>query len=102
MKIKVNDQVKIITGKERGKTGKVVQVFPGAQKVVVEGLNKMKRHLRPRAKSERGQVLELAAPLHVSNVLLVCPRCQRATRVGKTLEAGAKKRRCHQCREFID
>jgi len=102
MKIKINDKVKILSGKDKGKTGKVIQVFPGNERVVVEGVNQMKKHMRPRKQGEKGQVIELASPLHVSNAMLICPKCSRETRVGFKLEAGKKKRVCKKCKEMID
>ena len=102
MKIKVNDKVKILRGKDRGKEGKVIQVFPEAEKLVVEGVNIMKKHMRPRRQGEKGQTIELSAPLHLSKVSLLCPKCGRSGRVGSKLEAGAKKRICRKCKELID
>lgn len=103
MKIKTNDKVKIIKGKDRGKEGKVIQVFIAANKVVVEGLNLMKKHLRTRKQGEKGQIIELSAPLNAANVMLICPKCAKITRVGYKLDGGAaKKRVCRHCKEFID
>lgn len=102
MKIKVNDQVKILKGKDRDKTGKVTQVFSAENRVVVEGLNLMKKHLRTRKQNEKGQIIELAAPLRAENVMLVCPKCGKTIRVGYKVEAGSKKRVCRLCKEIID
>lgn len=102
MKIKTNDKVKIIKGKDRGKEGKVIQVFITENKVVVEGLNLMKKHLRTRKQGEKGQIIELAAPIRSANVMLVCPKCAKTTRVGYKLDGVAKKRLCRKCKEFID
>ncbi len=102
MKIKSNDKVKVIKGKDRNKEGKVIQVFPDAGKVVVEGLNIMKKHLRTRKAGEKGQVIELSAPVRVDNILLVCPKCNHTTRVGFKLDGKEKKRVCRKCKEFID
>lgn len=102
MKIKVNDKVKIIGGKDRGKDGKVIQVFPKEEKLVVEGMNIMKKHLRPNKKGEKGQVVELSAPMHLSSVLLICPKCDKPGRVGFKLDGDKKKRICKKCQEFID
>jgi len=102
MKIKTNDKVKIIKGKDRNKEGKVIQVFPIARKVVVDGLNIMKKHLRVRKAGEKGQIIELAAPIRVENVALVCPKCNRTARVGYKLDGKDKKRVCQKCKEFID
>jgi large subunit ribosomal protein L24 len=102
MKIKSNDRVKIIKGKDRGKEGKVMQAFPQEGKVVVEGLNIMKKHLRSKKGGEKGQILELSAPLRAENVMLICPKCARATRVGYKKDADDNKRFCKKCKELID
>lgn len=102
MKIKVNDNVKMLSGKERGKTGKVTQVFPKDAKVVVEGLNIIKKHLHAQKRGEKGQIIELSAPVPVARLMLNCPRCGKPTRVGYRLDGDAKKRSCRQCGEFID
>lgn len=102
MKIKVNDKVRVLSGKNRGKEGKVIQVFPVAGKVVIEGVNIMKKHLRTRKAGEKGQVIELAAPLFASKVTLICPKCGKTSRVGYKIEAGNKKRICRACKEFIE
>ena len=101
MKIKTNDRVKIVAGKDRGKEGKVIQVFPKEGKVVVEGLNIMKKHLRPRKQGEKGQVIELAAPFNASNVMLLCEKCGKPTRVGYKIEEKGKNRICRKCKEVI-
>lgn len=102
MKIKVNDNVKILSGKDRGKTGKVVQVFKKEGRVVVEGVNTMKKHLRTRKQGEKGQIIELAAPLDISNVGLVCPKCTKTIRVGYKVEGEKKVRWCRKCKLLID
>ncbi|MCX6779579.1 MAG: 50S ribosomal protein L24 [Candidatus Magasanikbacteria bacterium] len=102
MKIKTNDKVKVLKGKDRNKEGKVIQVFPQAEKLVVEGLNIMKKHLRTKKAGEKGQVIELSAPLRVANVMLVCPKCGKATRVSYKKDGEDKKRVCSKCKEFID
>ena len=102
MKIKTNDKVKIISGKEKGKEAKVIQVFPTDSKVVVEGANIIKKHLRAKSKTEKGQTIELSAPIAVSKVMLICPKCAKPARVGYKFEAGAKKRLCRACEQFID
>ncbi|MSU75443.1 MAG: 50S ribosomal protein L24 [Candidatus Magasanikbacteria bacterium] len=102
MKIKTNDQVKILSGKDRGKTGKVIQVFSAENKVVVAGMNLIKKHLRARSQSEKGQVIELSAPMAVSKVALLCPKCQTATRVGYKIEGDKKTRMCRKCKTIVD
>ncbi len=102
MKIKTNDKVKILSGKDKGKIGKVVQVFPDDGKLVVEGLNVIKKHLKTRSKSEKGQVLELAAPFFGSKAALICPKCEKPARVGYKLENDKKLRVCRKCNQAID
>ena len=102
MKIKINDKVKISSGKDAGKTGKVIQAFPKDEKVVVEGVNIMKKNLKSKKQGEKGQVIELAGPLHVSKVALICPKCSLETRVGYKIEGKDKKRVCRKCKEVIE
>jgi large subunit ribosomal protein L24 len=112
MKIKKNDKVKIIAGKDKGKTGKVLQIFAARDRVSVEGLNLLIKHMRPRRQGEKGQRIEFPAPIAASNLMLVCPRCGRGTRVGYKYqeiksEAGKEKkikkyRVCIKCKEVID
>jgi large subunit ribosomal protein L24 len=98
MRIKKGDKVKIMRGKDQGKEGQVLQVVGKTSKVVVEGLNLRFRHLRPRKANEKGQRVEFPAPLHVSSVMLVCPKCSKATRVGfKISKKGIKERSCKKC-----
>ena len=107
MKIKTNDQVEILAGKDKGKTGKVLQVFPEDSRASVEGLNLLIKHLRPRREGEKGQRIEFPAPLDMSNLMLVCPKCGKPTRVGyeiREVEGGkkVKARLCKQCKKLID
>ncbi len=102
MKIKLNDNVKVISGKEKGKSGKVIQVFPTSGKVVVEGLHKIKKHLRSGKQGEKGQVIELSSPMATAKVMLVCTKCAKTTRVGYKMDGDKKKRVCRSCGEFID
>lgn len=83
MKLKKGDNVIVITGKDKGKKGKIVKVFPKENRVVVEGINKTKKHQRPRKTNEKGSILEISMPLHASNVLLVDPKTGKGTRIGK-------------------
>lgn len=102
MKIKTNDNVKVMSGKDAGKTGKVIQVFPKEEKAVVEGVHVMKKNMKANKKGEKGQMIELSAPVYASKLMLVCPKCSRETRVGYRVEAGDKKRICRKCKELID
>jgi large subunit ribosomal protein L24 len=105
MRIMKGDTVSVLTGKDKGKTGKVAQAFPSLGKVVVEGVNLAKKHLKARG-TTKGQTVEAFAPVNVSNVMLVCPKCSKPTRVGVSRlgeGASAKKvRQCKKCNAAID
>ncbi|MBI2885812.1 MAG: 50S ribosomal protein L24 [Chloroflexi bacterium] len=102
-KIKKNDSVLVIAGRERGKRGKVAQVFPATARVLVEGVNIVKRHARPRGATQPGGIVEKEASLHLSNVMLVCNKCDHPVRAGfKALDDGSKVRICRRCGEVID
>ncbi|MCJ7791013.1 MAG: 50S ribosomal protein L24 [Dehalococcoidia bacterium] len=103
MKIRKNDTVIVIAGKDRGKKGKVRRAFPNEDKVVVEGLNMIKRHSRARRAARQAGIIELEAPIHVSNVMLLCDKCGKPTRVSfRFLADGKRARICNSCREVID
>jgi len=106
MKIKTGDKVKIIKGKDAGKDGKVVQVLTnketGKCSVVVDGVNILKKHMRPRRQGEKGQVIELPAPLSISNVMLIDSKSGKPTRVGFKKEGDSKKRMAKVSGEFIE
>ena len=103
MKIKKNDTVLVIAGKDRGKRGKVHQALPKEQRVMVAGVNLIKRHMRPRARLRQTGIIQREAPIHVSNVALLCSKCNRPTRVGYTFLAdGSKARVCKRCGEVIE
>jgi len=101
MKIRKGDQVLIIKGKDRGKKGKVLRGFPKEMKVLVEGVNIKKKHRRPTRAGEKGQIVEVPAPIYVSNVKLICPKCGKPTRVGYKVTEKAKYRICKKCGEEI-
>jgi large subunit ribosomal protein L24 len=102
--IRQNDNVLVIAGKDRGKRGRVLKVLPGPNRLLVEGVNMIKRHMRPNpAKNVSGGIVEREASLHASNVQLVCPECGVQTRVGrKTLGDGRKVRICRKCGGVVD
>jgi large subunit ribosomal protein L24 len=101
--IKRNDTVVVISGKERGRQGEVRRVFPLENKVVVQGLNMIKRHQRPRSLQQPGGIIEREAPLQISNVMLICKSCNRPTRVGfQKRQDGTKIRVCKRCGQDID
>lgn len=101
MKIKKNDQVKMSSGKDQGKTGKVLQIFPIENKLIIEGLNLVKKHVRPRREGEKGQRVEVPRKVPVSAVMLVCPKCQKTTRVGFEKNKEVKVRICKKCKAEI-
>jgi large subunit ribosomal protein L24 len=90
MKIKKGDQVLIIKGKDKGKKGKVLRGFPKKNQVLVEGVNIKKKHRRPRREGEKGQVVEVPAPIYISNVKLICPKCGKPTKVGYKVNSNLK------------
>jgi large subunit ribosomal protein L24 len=102
--IRRNDHVQVITGKDRGKKGRVLRVIADKNRLVIEGVNFVKRHTRPNpGRGVKGGILEKEAPLHASNVQLVCPECGAVTRIGhKVLEDGRKVRICRKCEGAID
>jgi len=103
MKIRKNDTVIILAGKDRGKRGKIRRALPKEDRVLVEGLNMIKRHSRARRAARQAGIIELEAPIHVSNVKLLCNKCGKPTRVGfRFLEDGKKVRICHSCGEVLD
>lgn len=104
LKIKKGDTVFVNSGKSRGKTGKIEQVFPKKNLAVVTGVNVVKRHLKPTRKSPHGGIIDKLAPIPVSNLMVVCPRCNKPTRVGyKVVEGKGKKMRiCKKCKESVD
>lgn len=100
--IKKNDLVKILSGKSRGKTGRVLKVLSGTDKVVVEGVNIVKKHRRARKQGEKGQTVQMPSPVHFSKVMLVCPSCSKPGRVKVVQDLnGRKSRVCRRCSSAI-
>jgi len=97
MKIHKDDQVLIISGKERGRKGKVLKVYPSRRKLTIEGLNIRKKHIRPRRSGEKGQIVQLPGPIDISNVKLICKSCGRPTRVRYKVAKERKYRICKKC-----
>ena len=99
-RIRKNDLVMVITGRDRGKTGKVMRVVPETGRVVLERLNVVKRHSRPRGAASPGGIVEKEAPIAISNVMLFCDRCNAPVRIGiKAAADGARTRICRRCGE---
>ena len=102
-RVKKNDTVMVIAGKEKGKSGKVMRVIPKKDGAIVEKLNIVKRHLKPSQQSRQGGILEREAPIQMSNLMLICSKCTDPTRVGfRILEDERKVRYCKKCNEVID
>lgn len=101
MKIRKDDTIKIIAGKDKGKNGKVLKVFPDKMKVLVEGLNLFKKHVKPKSQNQKGEIISISRPLDVSKVMLICPSCQKAVRVGYRIENSQKTRICKKCQNKI-
>ena len=101
-RIKREDEVKIIAGKDNGKRGKILRVYPKTEKVLVQGINLVKKHMRPTQENPKGGIVEVEKPINISNVQLVCPRCSKPSRVGfSNLAGGTKNRICKKCQEII-
>jgi large subunit ribosomal protein L24 len=102
-RVKKNDMVMVIVGKERGKVGKVLRILPEENRALVERLNVVKRHIRPRGPQSPGGIVEKEAPLHLSNLMPMCERCNAPVRVGhRILEDGTKIRTCRRCGQALD
>ncbi len=102
MVVKKGDQAVVISGKEKGKKGKVAQVIPTTGKVVIENVNVVSRHKKPRSAQDKGGIMKKAAPIDASNVMVVCPACGKATRVAHKIIDGEKARVCKKCGASLD
>ena len=101
--LKADDQVEVIAGKDKGRVGKVLRIFPAENKATVERINMIKRHTKPREMNQQGQIVEREAPIDVSNLQLICPECTQTGRIGrKILDDGTKVRFCKKCGESIE
>jgi len=104
MKIHKGDTVLIISGKDKSRKGKVLEAFPKEGRILVEGMNLRKKHQRPKKSGEKGQIVELPRPIHISNVKLVCQKCEKATKVGyksKIKNQKSKIRICKKCGQEV-
>ena len=100
--VKKGDTVVVIAGKDKGKQGKILQAMPAKDKVVVEGVNKVKRHTKPSQSNPQGGIIVKEAPMNVAKVMLVCPACDKATRIAKKEVNGKFVRACKKCGEIVD
>ncbi len=97
MNIIKNDKVVVLSGKDKGKEGKVLEAMPADKKVIVEGVNVATCHVKPRKQGEEGGIIRKEIPMYVSKVMLVCPKCSKATRVGHKTVDGKNVRTCKKC-----
>ena len=101
--MKKNDLVMVIAGREKGKSGRILKVFPQKNRALIEKVNFIKRHTRPSGQTRQGGIVEKEAPIHVSNVMIICEKCNVPIRVGKKiLDDGRKVRICKKCGELLD
>ena len=103
MKIKKDDTVAVMTGKDRGKKGRVLQVFPNERRILIEAVNCRPVHRRPTRDNLKGGIVQMEGPLSIANVMLVCPRCSKPARIGYSFLAdGTKQRVCKKCGEILE
>lgn len=102
MKIRKNDNAKVLAGRDKGKSGKVLKIFPAQDKAIVEGINFIKRHAKKTQQNPKGGIVQKESPIGISNLGVVCTRCNKVTRIGLTvLSDGTKSRYCKKCKETI-
>lgn len=101
LKVRRGDTVRVLRGRDRGKKGKILSVIPKENRVIVEGINMVHKHVRPRRTGESGQRVEAPAPITVANVQLVCPQCKQGTRVSIRREGDTRERICKKCQAVI-
>lgn len=101
MKLRKGDEVKVVIGKDKGKTGKIEKVFSKENKLLIQNINAYKRHLKARSQSEPSEIKTLVKPLSMSNVRLICPKCHLPTRVGYLTKGDKKQRICRKCKGEI-
>ncbi|MDP3772538.1 MAG: 50S ribosomal protein L24 [bacterium] len=97
MKLKKGDTIRVIAGNDKGKTGTILTVFPEQERILVDGINVKKKHVRPRAQGQKGEIVQLPRPFRVSRAMLVCPKCGVSVRVSRELREGRTVRVCKKC-----
>lgn len=102
MQIKKNDTVVVTSGREKGKRGRVIAVYPSENRLLIEKLNIIKRHTRPNQQLRQGGIVEKEAPISAANVRLVCPKCDKPTRAVRRVEGDSRSRVCRSCNEVLD
>ena len=101
MKIRKGDNVKVLSGNDKGKTGEVLEVIPGTEKIIVKGINVRKKHVKARKQGEEAGIIPVECAIHSSKVNVVCPKCGKATRIGYEIEKDQKVRVCKKCNAKI-
>lgn len=101
MKLKKGDNIKVVRGKDKGKTGKIEKVFPKQRSLIVANINLFKRHLKARSQNQPSEIVSLTKPLHEESVVLLCPKCGKEARIGYKIEKGVKSRVCKKCNSEI-
>lgn len=101
MKLKKNDNVYILSGKDKGKTGPIEKVFVADKKLIVKGINLAKKHIKPSKKNPSGGIVDINLKIDASNVMLVCPSCSKSTKVSYAINKGEKTRVCKKCKQNI-
>jgi large subunit ribosomal protein L24 len=98
MKLKKGDTVKVLAGKDKGKTGQIERIYPDREAVLIAGINEFKKHLKSRSQDQKSEIITINKPLTVSNVAIVCGKCKKASRIGYKMEKGKKVRICRNCK----
>jgi large subunit ribosomal protein L24 len=101
MKLKRNDKVVMLAGRDKGKSGEITRIFPASEAVLVEGLNVAKRHTKPSNKHPRGGILEISKPIPAGKLALICPSCKKPTRIGYQINGDVKERICRKCKALV-
>lgn len=101
MKLRVGDEVKVVIGKDKGKTGKIENVLIKKNSVVIPGINMSKRHYKPKKQGEKGGIIDIVKPMEISKIALICPKCKSMTRVGFKFTDEKKARICRKCEQEI-
>jgi len=101
MKLKKGDTILVITGKDKGKTAKILKSFPKEGMILVEGVNLRSKHVKPKRQGEKGQVVKVPSPLNSSNAKFLCPKCQKVTRLGYEVTKDRKYRVCKKCHSEV-
>lgn len=103
LRIKKNDTVLVLTGKDKGKKGRVLKVIPSKQALLIEGINIAKKHMKPNRQYTQGGIIEKEMPLHISKAMLICPKCNKPTRISaSSADPDTKSRMCKKCKEVLD